>query len=464
MLDGKRLRQNCLNFWELLALNIALISPTMTAALIVPLMYGTAGNAGWLSYAFGAVMLMFVALSLNQFTKRSAGTGSMYAYAVRGLGPTTGALAGWCLIWAYTFIGTAGMTGFTTFAQQLLGMVNVNVPAILCFAVCGALAWFLAYRDIQLSTILMLGLEAISVTLILILIGIALTAHGFAPDTDQIALKGFSFSNLGLGVVVAIFSLVGFECATQFGHEAKNPTKTIPRAVIWSLVVTGLFFVLVTYTETMALKNNKPTLDQLTAPLTTLSMALKVGWLAPLIDAGAMVSFFSLAASCMNAGARLIYAMGQQGIFHERTGVPHKSFGTPHIALTVMLALEFLIPTGMILGKVQVTDAFNDAGTFGAFGFLGGYFFICIAAPMYLKKIGELKAPDIALAAAAVLLLLVPAVGSVYPVPSPPLNMFPYIFLSYFALGFVWFMALKLRQERELSRPSVAIEELLKSA
>jgi hypothetical protein len=41
--------------------------------------------------------------------------------------------------------------------------------------------------------------------------------------------------------------------------------------------------------------------------------------------------------------------------------------------------------------------------------------------------------------------------------------MFPYIYLTYFALGFVWFMALKLRQERALARP-IAAEELLKSA
>ena len=64
---GARLRSNCLNYWEVLAQAIALISPTMTAALIVPAMYGNAGNGSWLAYAFGTVMLLFVALNLNQF-------------------------------------------------------------------------------------------------------------------------------------------------------------------------------------------------------------------------------------------------------------------------------------------------------------------------------------------------------------------------------------------------------------
>ena len=52
-----KLRSDCLNFKELLAQNIALISPTMTAALIVPLMYGTTGSISWLSYAVGAVLV-----------------------------------------------------------------------------------------------------------------------------------------------------------------------------------------------------------------------------------------------------------------------------------------------------------------------------------------------------------------------------------------------------------------------
>jgi amino acid transporter len=100
MSTATRLRAHCLNFWEVLAQAIALISPTMTAVLIVPLMYGTTGNASWLAYAFGTVMLLFVAFNLNVFARRSSHTGSMFLYTVAGLGPTSGALAGWCLIWA----------------------------------------------------------------------------------------------------------------------------------------------------------------------------------------------------------------------------------------------------------------------------------------------------------------------------------------------------------------------------
>src|ERR1700683_5857372 len=244
------LRKGCLNFTEVTSLAIALISPTMTAALIIPLMYSNAGNASWLAYLFGAVRLLFAALNLNQFARRSTSAGSMYAYTVMGLGTTAGGISGWCLAWAYLFIGTAGITGFTIFANTLCGMMGFQVPSLVLFAICGAVIWVLAYKDIQLSSILMLLLEGASVGLILLLCWVVLYHHSFKLDTAQLSLNGASFSGISLGVVTAIFSLVGFECATAFGEEAKNTLKTIPRAVIASLLLTAAFFIFIHYVAT----------------------------------------------------------------------------------------------------------------------------------------------------------------------------------------------------------------------
>jgi amino acid transporter len=443
MAEPSRLRAQCLNFWEVLAQAIALISPTMTAVLIVPLMFATTGNASWLAYAFGTVMLLFVAFNLNQFAKRSSHTGSMFLYTQAGLGSTAGGLSGWCLIWAYLFIGTAGLTGFTIFAQQLLGMAGLHVPAVPLFAFCALISWVLAYRDIALSTIFMLVIESVSVAVILLLAFIAIGHHGTGTiDTDQLVLKGNSLTSLGLGVVVAIFSLVGFECATAFGDEAKDPLKTIPRAVVVSLLLTGVFFVFISYIEIMALRTSNPSLDKLTTPLSTLATMLHVDILQIPIDAGAMISFFSLALSCMNAGARVVYQMGRQGFFHASTGRSHSSHETPHIAVTVIALIQFAIPTILTTAfGLGVSDAFGDAGTFGAFGFLGAYVLVSIAAPMYLRKLGELRPIDVVWSAVALVCLVVPAVGSVYPVPAAPVNLFPYIFAAYVAIGVVIFGA-----------------------
>src|SRR5271170_1159060 len=266
-----KLRANCLNFTELLAQNIALISPTMTAALIVPLMFSNTGNVSWLSYAVGTVMLLFVAFNLNQFAKRTTNSGSMYSYASAGLGFSGGALCGWCLVWAYLFIGLAGTTGFTIFAGKLLEMAHLSVPPVILFAVCLGVSFLLAYKDIKISTLVMLGFAGFTCAFILLLCLIVLGKHHFAPDAEQFTLKGLTLSNLGLGIVVAVFSGVGFESSTAFGEEAVNPLKTIPRSIIWSLVLTGAFFVVVCYTEVLGTRGYKDTLDKLDAPLNTLA-------------------------------------------------------------------------------------------------------------------------------------------------------------------------------------------------
>src|ERR1700685_4005710 len=172
MSTSSRLRPNCLNFSQLLAQNIALISPTMTAALIVPVMYSNTGDWSWLSYALGTVMLLFVAYNLNQFAKRSTMSGSMYAYISRGLGVRAGAVGGWALIWAYLGISMAGVTGFTVFAHKLLIMVGIDASPYLLFAVCVGAAWYCAWKNVQLSAVMMLVCEGSSVALILLLCAI----------------------------------------------------------------------------------------------------------------------------------------------------------------------------------------------------------------------------------------------------------------------------------------------------
>jgi amino acid transporter len=468
MTTDHKLKPACLNFAELLAQNIALISPTMTAALIVPLMFSNTGNLSWIAYAVGTVMLLFVAMSLNQFAKRSTGAGSMYTYSSLGLGPTMGSMSGWCLMWSYLFIGLAGTTGFTIFAGKILDAMGCHMPDMLLFFVCIGACFFLAYKDIVISTIIMLILEAISCTLIVVLCCIVLGHHGMGMfDATQFDVKTMSWSSLGLGVVVAVFSLVGFESSTAFGEEAKNPLKTIPKSIIWSLILTGVFFVFVSYVEVLGTRGytgadgKAVTLDAIDTPLNVMAAMYSVPWLSIPLSLGAMVSFFALALSCMNAGGRVMFAMSRHGAFHECFQRSHKANATPHVALAAMALLMFSVVSFCSVGLGWATlDCFGDAGTMGAFGFLGAYTLICIAAPLYLKKIGELTTGSITVCVLALGLLLIPAVGSVYPVPPAPVSYFPYIFGAYLMIGLFRAVAYKVRDPKTLAKIREELSEM----
>ena len=206
---------------------------------------------------------------------------------------------------------------------------------------------------------------------------------------------------MGLAVVVCIFSLVGFESATALGGEAKNAKRNVPKAVIASLIATGAFMVFMAYVEVGGTSNYGAAWTS--APLNFLADAYGVSAFKIPVSIGAMVSFFSLSLSCLNAGSRIMYPMARHGIFSGHLGRSHATNRTPHVAVTVYIAMIFALPAFLMIFTNPLT-AFGDAGTLAAFGFLVAYYLITVAAPMYLKrKLGELKRTHVVLAAVAVL-------------------------------------------------------------
>jgi amino acid transporter len=421
--------------WEVLAQSIAMLGPTLTPVLIVPLMFASAGNASWLAYAFGSLMLLAVALNIREFATRSASAGSLYAFSLRAFGPRGSLLCGWALLWAYVFVGVAGLTGFAVFAKTLLALEGASVPAGVVLSACLVIGLLFALRDIRLSTITLLLLEASSVTLILVLIGLVFAHKGSVVDPDQLHLRGMSLSGIGLGTVIAIFSLVGFESATSLGEEARDPLRTIPTAVIASVLISGTFFVICAYAEVLGARGLPTSLDKLATPLDNLAIAVRAPGLRVGIDVFALLSSFSIALAALNAGGRVIYTMSRAGVFPAFLARSHPRFRTPDAALGCFALLNLVVGGGMLLGGISAGDAFNDTATLGSFGFIAIYAFVTIGAPVYLRRLGALKPHNVLVSVCTIALLLVPAVGSVYPVPPPPTNLFPYIFLAYFAIG-----------------------------
>ena len=431
------LRPHSLGLSALFAQSLALISPTMTAVLIIPLAFASAGQGTWLAYAFATVMLLFVVFNLNKFARRSAHSGSMYIYTGKGLGPSAGVFSGWTLIWAYYFIAVAGLCGFAVFCGQLLSALGYHgsVPPIIFFAASALGCWFIAYKDIRVSAILTMVLEAASVACIIALACVILFKHGFKVDTQQLSLSGISARGMGLAIVACIFSLVGFEAATTMGGEAKNPKRNVPKAVIASLLITGAFMVFMAYVEVGGTSNHGA--GWTGGPLNFLAGAYGVNFFKIPVSIGAMASFFSLTLSCLNSGSRIIYPMARHGIFSGHLGKAHATNRTPHVAVSVYIGMIFVVPAFLMIFTNPLT-AFGDSGTLAAFGFLVAYYLITVAAPMYLKKLGELRTMDVVVSALAVAFLLVPTIGSFYPLPPWPVDTFPYIFLGWMAIGGTW--------------------------
>lgn len=439
--QAPELKKNTLSFWEVLAQSIANIAPSATPALVIPLVFASAGSGTWLAYAIATLAMLFMAAQINTFASRSASPGALYTFTTQGLGQHWGSLSGWSLFLAYVFTASATMAGFTNYAGVFLEStlqihpgVSLNA-AILVFDI--ALCWWIARRDIQLSTRAMLALEFASVALIVILIVAFFLSSGKVADPAQFSTRGMSAQGLRMALVLALFSFVGFESATTLGNEAKNPLKSIPKSVLYSVVAVGIFFTVSAYTLVLAFRSGGMALEKSTAPLVDLAHLAGLPGLGMPLVFGAMVGQFACALASITAASRVMYSMAEHGFFKKSARSVHKTHATPHIAVAASAAGAGTVPLVLLLQGTASMDIFGYLGSVATFGFLLSYVLVSVAAPIFLKSRNELTAKAVFTSVIALLLLAIPIVGSVYPVPDAPYNYLPYLFLALMAAGAV---------------------------
>jgi amino acid transporter len=454
------LRKDCLSFTEIIAQSVANIAPTATPVMNLALVFASAGKGTWLAYLLATIGLMLVGININQFAKRSATPGSMYVYISKGLGATSGFLSGWCLIFAYIFTAIAVLAGLSNYSLVLLQGVGIALPPFVPILVFSIIVWFFAYRDIQLSTRMMLFMEMGSMILILALGAVILFKRQTFVDISQLAVKGMTFDNLKAGLILAVFSFVGYESATALGTEAKNPKKFIPRAVLLSPLISGVFFMVCSYFVILGWQGITDPLEKSAAPLNDLSVSVGLPFLGIVTSVCAVVSFFACALACVNAAARVMFTMGRHNIFHASLGKAHATNETPHHSVSASSAIMFLVSAVMLISGVGVMDIYNYTGTLATFGFLVVYLLISIAAPVYLKSIKALKPVNLLVSILSIAFVALPIVGSVVPLPDPPMDKLPFYFLGFMVVGILWFLWVRSRNSEVIGSMKSYLSEL----
>lgn len=442
------LRRNTLSFTETLAQSIANIAPTATPALNLQLVFAGSGNGTWFTYVLATLGLLFIGVCINQFARQSATPGSLYAYVVKGLGPTAGFVVGWGLILAYLTTGIATIAGAANYATTVCDKAHLPIGPYPLYAILAGLVWIVAYRDVRLSARMMLLLEVVSVSLILTL-GVLLLSHkGFRLDMEQLTLAGMDLNGLRAGMVFAIFSFVGFESATALGAEAREPRKRIPQAVLRSTLITGAFFVVMSFIMVSGFRGSATPLDKVPAALDAMAELAHAPVLGVLVSIGAAVSFFACALACVTAVSRILLAMARDGVFHASIGKAHETNATPHVAATLSAVVLFLVPVAMSLDGIGMLDIYGLSGTIATYGFLVAYVLIAAGAMRLAARQRASLARVVVAGVAGILFMGLAVVGSVHPWPAAPYNRLPPIFVVYMAIGFVWMIYDRRRARR----------------
>lgn len=432
------LRRDALNFTETLAQSIANIAPTLTPAVNLQLVFGSSGNGTWFTYLLATLGLLLIGVCIKQFAKNTSTPGALYSYVTMSLGPTAGFITGWALILAYLATGIAVASYTVPYAETLLANLHVAIPALIMFGLVVALVWYVAYKDVRLSAKMMLGLEGVSITLIFIL-GVAMVAHTGLHLGPQLSLKGMTLNGLQGGMVLGIFSFVGFESATALGAEAKNPKRSIPRAVFMSTAIAGAFFMVMSLFMVSAFAGYKTHLDDPNlVALPAMADIAQMPWLGTLVSFGAIISLFACALACVNATSRILLSMSRDGLIHGHLGKSHETNATPHVASTACAALMFVVLAGLSLKGFAILDIYNMNGTIATYGFLLAYILIAVGSVVSASRDKSLSPWLISSAVIGTLFMGLAVKGSVSPWPAAPDNYLPEVFAAYMALGIAW--------------------------
>lgn len=435
---GYGLRKGVLSSWEVLAQSVSTIAPTTTPAMTIPLVFALAGNGTWLVYLLATLGIGPVALLIASFARLSSSPGSLYSFATSSLPDWAASLAAWALLLAYVATGSSVAGGFINYSNVLLhAFARHELSPVFLVSLAVFVSAVMAYRDIKLSAQAMLWMEGVSVACIALILVVIIWKHGLHLDRDQLALRGSSASGIRLGLVLAMFSFVGFESATTLGEEAWRPLQTIPRAVLQCALGSGVFFMLAAYTQVLGFRPTGMRLDQSPAPMHALSEQAGMSVLGLVIDAGAMMSMFACTLACITAASRLLLLMAHRGLVHRTLKSTHIRNETPHIAV-VLTSVAVLLPTAVLAARgVSSADIYGWLGSLATYGFITVYGLVCVSLPLRLRQQGDLSAGMLWLAAAGTIAMLLAFLGNLYPVPPVPYAWLPYLYLGYLAVGVI---------------------------
>ena len=333
-----------------------------------------AGPGVMLSFVLAAVAALFSALSYAELASAVPASGSSYSYAYVTLGEIVAWGVGWMLMLEYGVSAAAVAVGWGEYLNEFFRTFGLkippeianppgeggvfNVPALIVVAACT----FLLVRGTSESARWNTIMVVLKIAILIFFCAVAFTAF----DGNNLQ----PFLPLGLlGVSAAagqvFFSYIGFDAASTAGEEAKNPKQDLPIAIIGSLLVVTVLYLVVTLAALGAQNWKLDATSNSEAILATIArQALGAAWPGTLIALGALVSIFSVVLVTLYGQTRILFAMGRDGLLPKAFTRVNPRTQTP-VTNTIIVGVLVAIPASLVsLGQLAEATSIGTLATF----------------------------------------------------------------------------------------------------
>ena len=352
MADEKELKPR-LGLLDATAINVGAIIGA-GIFVVTGIVAGLAGSALVVSMALAAVTAIFTALSFAELTAWLPREGSVYEFGYRLVSPTAGFLGGWMWILSNVFSGAAVSLGLGNYVAALVpGLSPSLIAATACLLFTG-----LNYVGIQHSA----ELNDILVAAKLIILGFFI-AYGLLY-VDASNFEPFRPLDAGVlyGAFYIFFAYGGFARVAVVAEEIKDAKRIVPRAIILSLMISTVFYVLVGIVAVGLV--GASSLSGSGHPLALAMGATGSPAAVLLVSFGGVISTASVLLTSILGVSRLAFAMSRRGDLPEALSRIHPRFGSPHISVVI---------AGMLMTGLALLVDLNNVVAIGTFAMLFYY-------------------------------------------------------------------------------------------
>jgi amino acid transporter len=390
------LARGAIGLREVLFQSITHMAPAAAVAFSIPFGISFGGGSTPLAVVIAIVGCLMVAISIGQLAKHLPSAGSFYTYASQGIHPSLGFLIAWAYAGIEPLVAPLLYLNLGFVAADFFNREPPHLSADLWWPwvlIGAAIIFVLGYRGIQVSarTGTILGVFEIGVFVALALflivegdhntLGVFTTKYANNPDFT-------GFSGVIAASVFTILAFIGFEAAAPLSEEAKDPRRTIGKAVILSCLLIGVFYILTTYAA-IAYRGPDNMLDFV--PGTGWEDLARAVW-----GAGWVLIFLAIVNSTIansnagsNAATRTLFAMGRVRILPHVLSQVHPKWHSPHIAVYVQAVVGVVVALGLGFWFDPIT-AFGLVATIAVVLFIPIYIVVNLSSLLYYAR----KRPD----------------------------------------------------------------------
>jgi len=364
---------------------------------------GDAGPAAALSFAIGGVVALLVALPTSELATAMPRSGGGYYFISRSMGTGFGAVVGLGLWLGLVFASAFYLVGLGHYATAVLAEVGIALPIDPVIPV--GLAFGVALTALSIGgTENTAAIQNVVVGVLLVILTVflsygvldAIGVFGGGSVPEEFFSQG-QFAVLTTAALV-FTSYLGFAQVATVAGEIKQPARNLPRAMVGSVLVVAVFYVVTIFVATSAFGADRlGTLGE-TAMVEVAREFLGFPGAVAILVAGLLATFSSANASILSA-SRAVYALSRDALLPRRAGAINLRFGTPHVALLAAGGpILVLVATGQVELLAEVASFLH----------LVMYGLLCVALIVLRRRDPEWYAPTYRIPAYPVL----PAAGA----------------------------------------------------